>query len=144
MRYQVFNNQSSTNPAITAPWKWLASWYINFVAINWDSGKLVDSQTGAVLMEWARAKVRLQLPEGEPSVQISERAIAHHLRYLGTTGFKNLDGSSRLPTEQEVVDLGWEPESYLTSSIPTEPRICISGLGKTKQQDKRTDLSPKT
>jgi hypothetical protein len=68
MRYQVFNNRSSTKPAITAPWKWLASWYINFTAINWDSCKLVDSQTGAVLMELARAKgtVGFQNQDGKP------------------------------------------------------------------------------
>lgn len=60
MRYQVFNNRCSAKPAITIPWKWLASWYINFAGINWDSCKLVDSKTGAVLVEWARAKASPQ------------------------------------------------------------------------------------
>lgn len=45
---------------------------------------------------------------------VSDAAMKHHMRYLGRTGgFKNDDGSPRVPTPQEVVDLGWEPTSYL-------------------------------
>lgn len=58
----------------------------------------------------------------------SERELAHHMRYLATSGFKHPDGSTRVPTEQEVVDHGFEPPSYLVDPIPTGPRIC--GIGK--------------
>lgn len=69
--------------------------------------------------------------DNNPHVHISERALAHHLRYVGA-GFKNADGSPRTPTEQEVVDLGFEPASYLTSPIPTEPRAGLCGIGKSE------------
>jgi hypothetical protein len=68
----------------------------------------------------------------------SARELAHHIRYLGTSGFKNPDGSARVPTEQEVVDHGWEPQSYLTSPIPPEPRNGHCGLGKTSFLERQT------
>ena len=65
-------------------------------------------------------------------VLVSERALAHHTRYFGTVGFVGEDGKPRVPTEQEVVAMGWEPESYLTDPIPTTPRSGVCGLGKTR------------
>ena len=74
----------------------------------------------------------LTLDQTEPSsIRISERELKHHIRYLGTIGFKNADGSVRVPTEQEVVDHGFEPASYLTDPIPDAPRVGICGIGKT-------------
>jgi hypothetical protein len=65
------------------------------------------------------------------NIHVSERELKHHMRYLGTSGFKNADGSPRVPTEQEVVDHGFEPVSYLTDPIPDAPRVGICGIGKT-------------
>jgi hypothetical protein len=50
----------------------------------------------------------------EDPIYVSSADIEHHMRYLGRTGgFKNPDGSARVPTPTEVVELGWEPISYL-------------------------------
>jgi hypothetical protein len=52
-------------------------------------------------------------PAAEP-IWVSDAELAHHTRYIGRTGgFKKPDGSSRVPTPQEVVKAGWEPEGYL-------------------------------
>ena len=67
----------------------------------------------------------------EEPIYISERALAHHMRYIGTSGFANPDGTPRVPTEREVVAHGWEAESYLTLPIPAESRSGMCGLGKT-------------
>lgn len=64
-------------------------------------------------------------------VHISERDVKHHIRYLGTCGFANPDGSPRVPTPKEVVEHGWEPASYLTDPIPDRPRLGLCGVGKT-------------
>ena len=63
-------------------------------------------------------------------VWVSDREMRHHVRYLGTPGFTNPDGSGRVPTQQEVVDRGWESPSYLVDPIPDEPRIGLCGVGK--------------
>lgn len=76
-----------------------------------------------------------QSAEDGEKFQVSERSLAHHMRYIGTLGFQKPDGSPRTPTEQEVVDLGWEPPSYLTHPIPSEPRFGTCGLGKSRIQD---------
>ncbi len=69
--------------------------------------------------------------EQDPKVSISDRELKHHMRYFGTSGFTNPDGSLRVPTEQEVVDHGFEPPSYLVDPIPDEPRSGLCGVGKT-------------
>lgn len=69
--------------------------------------------------------------EQDPEVYISDRDLKHHMRYLGTSGFAYPDGSQRVPTQQEVVDHGFEPQSYLVDPIPDEPRSGLCGLGKT-------------
>jgi hypothetical protein len=52
--------------------------------------------------------------EGGSFPLLSNAELAHHMKYLGRTGgFKNPDGTSRVPTPKEVVELGWEPTSYL-------------------------------
>jgi hypothetical protein len=57
-------------------------------------------------------------PKVEP-VWVSDAELAHHLRYIGRTGgFKYPDGSVRVPTPQEVVQAGWEPDSYLEQFNP--------------------------
>lgn len=80
-------------------------------------------------------------PEDDQQVQVSERSLAHHMRYIGTPGFQNPDGSPRTPTEQEVVDLGWEPPSYLSDPIPSEPRSGVCGLGKSRILDQLSGKS---
>lgn len=50
----------------------------------------------------------------EYPIYVSNADIEHYMRYLGRTGgFKNTDGSARVPTPTEVVELGWKPISYL-------------------------------
>lgn len=57
MRYQVFNEKSSTQPVFTAPWRWLASLYASTVALRFDKCRLVDSKSGETLLDWARGCV---------------------------------------------------------------------------------------
>lgn len=56
----------------------------------------------------------LTLTQPEDPIYVSSADLEHHMRYLGRTGgFKNTDGSARVPTPNEVVEHGWEPISYL-------------------------------
>ena len=68
-------------------------------------------------MSWLSNKdknVVFEAPTEGDEVWVSEASMKHHQQYIGRTGgFKNPDGSNRIPTPQEVVDLGWEPKEYL-------------------------------
>lgn len=61
----------------------------------------------------------LTLTPTEKPFYVSSADLDHHMRYFGRTGgFKNPDGSARVPTPAEVVELGWEPISYLDQFKP--------------------------
>lgn len=68
-------------------------------------------------MSWLSNKeknIAFKPPTHGDAVLVSKASMQHHLHYIGRTGgFKNPDGSNRVPTPQEVVDLGWEPKEYL-------------------------------
>ena len=58
----------------------------------------------------------MSLKYTEPSdpIYVSEADMQHHLKHIGRTGgFKNEDGTSRVPAPEEVVERGWEFRSYL-------------------------------
>lgn len=56
----------------------------------------------------------LTYKEPSEAIQVSEADMQHHRKYIGRTGgFKHEDGTPCVPSPQEVVELGWEPKSYL-------------------------------
>lgn len=58
MRYQIFNCEADSlvKPKISAPWKWLALFIAARCSHNWHRCRVIDSDTGTALVDWARAK----------------------------------------------------------------------------------------
>ncbi len=56
MRYQVFASREATEPAFTAPWKWLVTQLAAIPSLNWTYYRLVDADKGITLTEWAQAE----------------------------------------------------------------------------------------
>lgn len=91
--------------------------------------------------EWSSKSIELP-SQTATDITVSDRELNHHFRYLGTTGFKNADGSTRVPTPEEVVEHGLEPASYLVDPIPSDPRSGLCGVGRSGFLNVSTQESP--
>lgn len=83
MRYQVFNEKSSTQPVFTAPWRWLASWYVSTVALRFQKCRMIDSKSGETSLDWARG---IHLDCAPAHVFTCNDGDLTHTFIMGTTG----------------------------------------------------------
>ena len=57
-RYRVYTGRGLNMPTFSAPWHWLAQFYVTVFCGNADYCRMVDSKTGKPVLEWTRATIR--------------------------------------------------------------------------------------